>query len=76
MKKKALNPLENHDPLLYTRHFLLFDWRHCAHRQYSAYRGKGAEKTADEYGSDGVGDDRSERGIIAKRTNRSRTSCG
>lgn len=35
-----------------------------------------AEKTADEYGSDGVGDDRSERGIIAKRTNRSRPSCG
>ncbi|CAM2140483.1 hypothetical protein PT2222_120203 [Paraburkholderia tropica] len=36
-QKKALNPLENHDPFLHTRHFLLFDRRHCAHRQYSAY---------------------------------------
>ncbi|CAN2254023.1 hypothetical protein STZ1_40074 [Bacillus subtilis] len=56
-QKEALNPLENHDLILYTRHFLLFDRRHCAHRQYPAYRGAGAEKTPDEYGPDSVGDD-------------------
>ena len=44
MTKKAHHPLENHHTFVYRRAFYLFDRRHRADRQYSAYRGARAEK--------------------------------